>query len=409
LAESTVVLRAEGLGRPFWLIWLATTGSSLGDGVRLVAFPLIAAAITRNPSAVAVVSMAGFLPWLLFGLIGGAVVDRTDRRRLMWRTDLLRAVLVGGFAVVVAAGSAGIAALAVMSFVLGVVETFFDNAASAIVPMLVGDPQIERANSWILATQMVMGTLLGAPIGGALYAIGRSAPLVLDAASFVVSAGLVAAVAGNFSARAIDADATTIRRDIADGLRWLFAHRLLRVLALLLAVLNASFAAAEAVLVLYALEVLHVGTLGYGLLLTLVAVGGLAGTVLAPRLLRWLGLRALLSTVGLAQGAMLVGVGLGSSRAMMVLALLVVGVSSMVWNVVTVSLRQRVVPAPLLGRVTSSYRMIGLGAMPVGALLGGVLARAYGLHAPYLIFGCVLVLATGCCLPLIREAAVRTG
>ncbi|HEX4728815.1 MAG TPA: MFS transporter, partial [Jatrophihabitans sp.] len=367
------------------------------------------AGVTRDPSAVALVSMAGFLPWLLFGLIGGAVVDRTDRRRLMWRTDVLRAVLVGGFAVVVATGSAGIAALAAMSFVLGVAETFFDNAASAIVPMLVDDRQIERANSWIMSSQTVMGTLLGAPIGGALYAISRSVPLVVDAVSFVLSAALVAAVAGSFSARAEDTELTTIRRDISEGLRWLFGHRLLRALAVLLAVLNASFAAAEAVLVLYALEVLHLGTVGYGLLLTLLAIGGLIGTVLAPQLLRWLGLRVLIPAVGLAQGAMLLGVGLGSSRAVMVTALLVVGVSGMAWNVVTVSLRQRVVPAPLLGRVTSSYRVIGLGAMPVGALLGGLLGRAYGLHAPYLIFGVVVLVATGCALPFIREPVAQAG
>lgn len=402
-------VHASGLGRPFWLIWLATTGSSLGDGVRLVAFPLIAAGITRNPTAVAVVSMAGFLPWLLLGLIGGAVVDRTDRRRLMWRTDVLRAALVGGFAAMVAAGSASIAALAVVSFLLGVAQTFFDNAASAIVPMLVTDPQIERANSWIMSTQMVMGTLLGAPIGGGLYVIGRSVPLVVDAASFVLSAALVAAVVGSFRARAADAEPTTIRRDIADGLRWLFNHRLLRVLAVLLTVLNASFAAAEAVLVLYALEVLHVGTVGYGLLLTLVAIGGLAGAVLAQRLLRRLGLRILLSGVGLVEGGMLLAMGLTSSRAVVVLALLLVGVCGMAWNVVTVSLRQRIVPAPLLGRVTSSYRVIGLGAMPVGALLGGVLGGGYGLHAPYLVFGVLLVVATGCALPFIREPVVHTG
>jgi MFS family permease len=392
-----------GLGRPFWLAWFATTGSSLGDGVRGVAFPLIAASITRNPTAVAVVSMAGFLPWLLFGLIGGAVVDRTDRRRLMWRTDVLRAVLIGGFAALVAFGSVAIVALAAMSFLLGMAEIFFDNAASAIVPMLVDDSRIEKANSWILSTQTAMSTLLGAPIGGALYALGRAVPLTVDALSFGLSAILVAAIAGNFHPRTADDAPTTIRRDIADGLRWLFAHRLLRTLALLLGVLNASFAAAEAVLVLYALEVLHLSTIGYGLLLTLVALGGLAGTVLAPILLRRLGMRVMLPAVGLVQGLVLLGVGLTSSLAVVVLAMLVIGVSSMAWNVVTISLRQRIVPARLLGRVTSSYRMIGLGAMPVGALLGGVLAKAWGLHSPYLLAGCTLLLATLLSLPFLYE------
>ncbi|HEU5271575.1 MAG TPA: MFS transporter [Jatrophihabitans sp.] len=396
-------LRIPRLGRPFWLIWLATTASSLGDGVRMVAFPLIAASITRDPSAVAVVSMAGFLPWLLFGLVGGAVVDRTDRRGLMWRTDLVRAALVGGFAALVAAGSVAIATLAVVSFLLGVAEIFFDNAASAIVPMLVEDSRIEQANSWIFSTQNVMATLLGAPIGGALYAVGRAVPLVTDAASFLLSAILVAAVAGEFRARSAEAAPTTIRQDIADGLRWLFTHRLLRVLALLLAVLNATFAAAEAVLVLYALEVLHLSTVGYGLLLTLIAVGGLVGTALAPTLLRRLGLRPMLVGVGLVQGVMLVGVGVSSSLVMAVAAMLLVGGTSMAWNVVTVSLRQRVVPAALLGRVTSSYRVIGFGAMPLGALLGGGLARTYGLHSPYLVSGVVLLTATLGCLPFITE------
>lgn len=396
-------LELPRLGRPFWLNWSATTASSLGDGVRGVAFPLIAASITRNPSAVAVVSMAGFLPWPLFGLVGGAVVDRTDRRRLMWRTDVLRAVLVGGFAALVASGSVAIAMLATVSFLLGVAEIFFDNAASAIVPMLVDDSRIEQANSWIFSSQTAMSTLLGAPIGGALYALGRAVPLAVDALSFGLSAVLVAAIAGSFHPRTAEDAPTTIRADIAEGLRWLFTHRLLRLLALLLAVLNASFAAAEAVLVLYALEVLHVSTVGYGLLLTVLALGALAGTVLAPRLLRWLGIRSMLSGVGLVQGVLLVGIGLTSSRIVTVVALLVFGVTSMAWNVVTVSLRQRIVPTRMLGRVTSSYRVIGLGAMPIGALLGGVLAKAYGLHAPYLLAGCALLLATGSCLPFLRE------
>jgi len=269
--------------------------------------------------------------------------------------------------------------------------------------MLVEDSRIESANSWTLSSQTVMSTLLGAPIGGALYALGRAVPLVIDAASFVLSAVLIAMVAGSFRARSAEDPHSSIRRDIADGLRWLLAHRLLRVMALLLAVLNATFAAAEAVLVLYALEVLHLGTVGYGLLLTLVALGGLAGTVLAPGLLRRLGLRAMMVGVGLVQGVLLVGVGLSSSRVMVVVAMLLLGVTSMVWNVVTISLRQRIVPARLLGRVTSSYRVIGLGAMPVGALLAGVLARTYGLHAPYLIAGVVLLLAAAGCLPFITE------
>jgi predicted MFS family arabinose efflux permease len=400
-----------GLGRPFWLAWWATTGSSLGDGLRFVAFPLIAASITRNPSAIAIVSAAGFLPWPLFGLVGGAVVDRTDRRRLMWRTDVLRALLVGGFALLVAGSLASIAALAIVSFLIGVAETFFDNAASAIVPMLVEPDAIERANSWLFSSQTVMSTLLGAPLGGALFALGRTVPLAADAASFALAATLVALVAGSFRARAAGPDAgrSSVGQDIVEGLRWLLAHRLLRILAILLAVINATFAAAEAVLVLYALEVLNLATSGYGVLLALVAIGGVAGTFAGGALRRLLGLRAVLGCVGLLQATVLIIAGLTSQLVLIVLGLVLLGAASMVWNVVTVSLRQRLVPAELLGRVTSSYRVIGLGAMPVGAGAAGLLAKGYGLHMPYLVSGLVLAVATLACLPFITEVPVHQG
>lgn len=390
------------LGRPFWLVWSASTVSSLGDGVRYVAFPLLAASLSHDPRAVASVAVAGYLPWPLFGLVGGAMADRTDRRRLMWRTDVFRAALVAGCALAVLTAGAPIALLAVVAFLLGLAETFFENAASAIVPMLVEEPAIERANSWLFSTQTVMSTLLGAPIGGALFAIARSVPLVADAVSFVLSAVLVALVAGTFHPRA-GGGPTSFRQDIAEGLRWLLAHRLLRVIAVLLAVINATFAAAEAVLVLYSLEVLRLPAYGYGVLLALVAIGGLLGTLVAGALRRLLGLRWVLVGVGLAQAGALLAAGLTSSRLLVVAGLLLLGGVSMVWNVVTVSLRQRLVPAALLGRVTSSYRVIGIGAMPVGAALAGVLARGYGLHMPYLASGLLLAAATLACLPLLGE------
>lgn len=402
--------RRPGLSRPFWLSWSATTASSLGDGVRWVAFPLIAASLSRDPGAVALVSTAGFLPWPLFGLIGGAVVDRSDRRRLMWRTDVLRAVLVGGFAGLVLAGSASIAVLAAVSFLLGVAETFFDNAASAIVPMLVAEERIETANSWIMSTQTVCATLVGAPIGGALFALARSLPPAFDAASFALSAALLLCLPGRFRAHDETAGPSTIRADIALGLRWLLGHRLLRTLALLLGVLNATIGAADAVLVLYSLEVLHLSNVGYGVLLSVLAVGGLVGSAMAGTLNRRLGLTTIVITVGAVQGGLLIAVGSTSSLPVAVLSLFLVGLTSMVWNVVTVSLRQRIVPAALLGRVTSSYRVIGLGSMPIGAALAGLLARSFNLHVPYLAGGVAILLATTVAVPaLLAEHRVTVA
>ena len=306
-----------------------------------------------------------------------------------------------------ASTSAPIALLAAVSFLIGFAETFFDNAASAIVPMLVEPAAIERANSWLFSSQTVMSTLLGAPLGGALFALARTVPLAADAASFAVAAALVGCVTGSFRARGDESGAarSSVAQDIIEGIRWLFAHRLLRILAVLLAVINATFAAAEAVLVLYALEVLQLATTGYGVLLALVAVGGLIGTFAGGWLRRLLGLRVVLGGVGFSQAAVLVVAGLTSQVVLVVIGMVLLGAASMVWNMVTVSLRQRVVPAELLGRVTSSYRVIGLGAMPVGAGASGLLAKGYGLHMPYLVSGLVLAAATVGCLPFITEPA----
>lgn len=391
------------LPRSFWLLWWATTASSLGDGIRWVAFPLIAASISRDPAAVALVSAAGLLAWPLFGLVGGAVVDRSDRRRLMWRTDILRAVLVGAFAGLVASDHGTIAALAAVSFLLGVAETFFDNAASAIVPQVVSYAQLETANSQIMSTQTVMLSLVGAPVGGALFALARSVPPAFDAASFALSALLILLMQGRYHTRDAAA-AGTIGSDIAVGLRWLINHRLLRTLAILLGVLNATFGAADAVLVLYSLEILHLSNVGFGLLLALLAVGGVLGSVLAGPVNRRLGLTVVVGGAAAAQGCLLLLVGLTSNVFAAATALLLVGSATMVWNVVTVSLRQRIVPPQLLGRVTSSYRVIGLGAMPIGAALAGWLARTYTLHTPYLVGGVLVLLATAGCLPVIWRA-----
>jgi len=377
--------------------------STLGDGIRYVAFPLLAASLTRDPRAVAVVAAAGFLPWPLFGLVGGAVVDRVDRKWLMWMTDAGRAVLVGGFAIAVAAECGSVAALAAVSFVLGVAETLFDNAASAILPMLVPGQGTERANSWLMSTQTIMSTLIGPPVGSVLFGVSAAVPLVVDAGTFAAAAVLVAGIAGGFSARTTSAR-TTVRQDITEGLRWLWSHHLLRTLCLQLAVLNLAFAAGEAVLVLYALEVLHVGSLGYSLLLAVVAVGGVFGAVAGPALGRTTGLTGVVLVSGASEAVALALTGLTSTVAVTAPALAVVGFGSMAWNVVTVSLRQAVVPPELLGRVTSSYRVVALGAIPVGAALAGVLAKAHGLHAPYLISGVLVAVSTLVCLPAVRRA-----
>ncbi|MFI0813202.1 MFS transporter [Streptomyces echinatus] len=398
------------LTKAFWLVWWASTLSTLGDGIRYVAFPLVATTLTKDPQAVSIVFAAGYLPWPLFGLVGGAVADRVDRRRLMWTVDAARGVFVAGFAVLIQFADPHVAALASLSFVLGVAETFFDNAASALVPMVAEKSVLERANAWLFSAQTVMSTLVGAPLGAALFAWSPSSPFTADALTFVIAALLVFALRGRYTVRTGPAT-TTIRRDIVTGLRWLARHRLLRTMCTLVMVSNAALAAAEAVLVLYTLKILGMNGFGYGLLLAVLAVFGVLGSALAEQLRRATGIRTVLVGSTLIQACAYTSAGVTSNLPAALCAFALVGFGGGVWNVAAVSLRQASVPPELLGRVTSSYRTVGLLAMPVGAGLGGTLATHYGLQAPYLVGGTLLMVTTLLCLPGLRakESAAPAG
>lgn len=374
-----------------------------------VAMPLLAVSYTRDPRLVAVISVALYLPPLLVGLHSGALVDRRDRRRLMWSTDVVRGALVGILAVLVATGAGGLWILAGAALLLGTANIVFENAASAIVPMLVERRDLERANSWLLSGQTITADFLGLPLGGALFAVAAALPFGVDALTFVVAVVLVLSVSGDYAVPSSAGAGTSMWQDVREGAAWLWHHRLLRTLALLLTVLNGAFAAGEAILVLYALDVLHVGKVGYSLLLALLAVGAVLGSAVAARLRRLLGAAHVIQLAVVLAIAALLTPGLTSSRWAVGVALLAAGLGGMLWNVVTISLRQAMVPARLLGRVTSAYRVVGLGSMPLGAAAGGLIAHGYGLHAPWIAAGGSLALAALAASPYLRHADVEAA
>jgi len=390
------------LGRPFWTLWSAPAVSTFGDGLRYVAFPLLAAGLSTDPRAVAVVFVAGYLPWPLFGLLGGAVVDRQDRRTVMWMTDTARAVAVGAFTAVLVTSATTIVSLAVLSFLLGAAETLFDNAASAIVPQIVAQARLERANSWLIGVQTLNSTLIGAPIGALLYGVARYLPTAADAVSFAAAAAVIWSLPGRYRP-ASSTSRTSLGADIGAGLRWLSHHRFLRTACLLLIVINGTLGAGEAVLVLYARSTLGLSDLGYTALFVTLAVGAILGTVIAPAIRRRVNLRPVIVSAAVGQAAALLAVGSTTNLAIATAAMAIVGASNAAWNVVTVSYRQAAVPTELLGRVTSSYRVIALSAMPLGAAAGGITAHTWGLHAPYLASGIVLTAATLLAFPALQH------
>ena len=377
------------LGPNFRKLWTASAISNLGDGVRWTALPLLAASITRDPAEVAGIELAASLPWLLFALVSGAVVDRVDKRWAMVTSNAIRALLMISLAAATALGGGELWVLYFIAFLLGSAETIFDNAAQAILPAVVNRDLLERANSRLFAAEMINNQFLGGPLGGFLFAIAAAVPFLVDGASFAVAALLIAAMAGSFRSERADETPTTIRADIVEGLKWLRGHRLIRTLAIMLGFWNAISTAGFSVFVLYALQILDLDEVGFGLLLTAMAVGSLIGTAAVSRFKAVGTGTTLIAMVMLGAGSFLV-ISVTSTVWVVGAMLAIEGFVIIVWNVITVSLRQAIIPDRLLGRVNSVYRLLGWGSMPVGAAVGGFVARYFGLRAPFLLGGVIL-------------------
>jgi MFS family permease len=381
----------DGLGSAYWRVWVASTISTLGDGVRFIAMPLLAASVTHNAIAVSLVTVAGFAPWLLFSLIAGALVDRWDRRHVMWLSDGFRTVVMGGFAASVAFGHVSIPLIVVVSFLLGTAETLFDNASQSILPAIIGRDRLARANSRLYAGQIVGLQFAGPPLGGILFAALVWAPFSVDATSFMLASLLVLTVRGRFrEPRDADLPRTRLVSEIGEGVRWLWRHPVLRAFCGMLGVWNFASNLTDGILVLWALEVLHLDARGFGFLTLGFAGGSLLGTFVAERFTRLLGEGpAIYSCVGMGIAAEVIAY-LTRNGFVAGAAFSLIGFASIVWNVLTVSLRQEIIPPRLLGRVNSAYRFVGWGSIPVGAFVGGVLAHAFGLRFPFLFAASVL-------------------
>jgi MFS family permease len=400
------------LGPNYRKLWTAAAVSTVGDGVHYAALALLAASLTRDPLQVSAVVFASQLPVLLLILPSGALVDRWDRRAVLWTVDAFRCLVAAALAAAVLAGWASIPLLAAAGFLLGAGETLFNTAAQAIVPAIVSrDPQrLERANGRLQGAAIVGQQFIGPPTGGFLFSVAASLPFWTNAISFAASSALLAAIPGRFRhQKQANQTTTTLRAEIAEGLRWLVAHRLLRTIAVMVGVTNLLAGAWLAILVLFAKDELHVTDAGYGLLLAAFAAGGTLGSVLAARLSRRFGTARVLIAEIVLEGMTTVALGLTGNAWLAGALLVALGFQVLVWNVVSASLRQSLLPDQLIGRVVSAYHFISMGTGPLGALLGGVLGRMLGLRAPFLLTGFVLVPMAFLALPVVNTRTVQAA
>jgi MFS family permease len=379
------------LGRDYRRLFTASVVSNLGDGVGVVAYPWLASAVTRSPLLIALVAAASRLPWLVFTLPAGVITDRVDRRRAMVAMDLVRGAITVVVAVVVLGGSDSLPdpdaldtvigtqwglylALVAATLLLGTAEVLRDNTAQTILPDIVAAEHLERANGRMWSAEGVANTFVGPPLGALLIAAAFALPFVIDAASFFVAAALVALIPGTFRAtRPEGVEPAHWRVEMREGVRWLWRHDLLRSMAIILGLMNAAAAATGAAFVLFAQEVLGLGPTLFAVVGMGSAVGGIVAGAVAAGLSQRLGSGTCLALT-LGGGAVVSLVFAFTSHWPVVFVLS--GLTTLLgtlWNVITVSLRQTVIPAHLLGRVNSVYRFFAWGMIPIGAALGGVL------------------------------------
>jgi MFS family permease len=375
------------LGAPFRRLLVASSVANLGDGIARVALPLLAATLTRSPVLVAGLTTLAFLPWLLFGLVSGAFADRADRRRAMAAANLLRAAVLGLLGTAAALDAASIALLYAAAFAAGAAETVYDSAARAILPQLVRRDQLVTGNSLLATGEVVGQSFLGAPIGAALFAVAAGTPLLATAGGFALAAVLVLGIRPDL--RPVRTGWTSVRADIGAGLRWLWAHRLLRGLTLLIAVTAFGLYLTYGVLVLYALDTLGLSERAFGLLFLAAGGGAALGGLSAPRLGRRLGRSAGLVAAALVSALATAAMGLTRTPWLAGVLFALAAAAGTLWDVLAVSLRQALVPDQLLGRIQGSYRTLVWGAMPLGAAAGGLLAELLGVPAVFVIGGLV--------------------
>jgi len=401
--------RHERLGSAFAKLWTASTTSAVGSGLATVATPLFVASRTNNPLVVSAAATITWLPWLLFALPGGVLVDRLDRRRVMIVIDWVRVAALAVLGAALVADRASVALLYVVLFLISVGEVTFRSASQAFVPDLVPRRLLERANGWLAGGSMLTAGLVAGPLGGFLYAVTPSLPFLANAGTYTVSAILLGLIGAGYARsrktrapmptkntdvpgprppidapNAVGADVTpSVWADMVGGLRWLVRQRLLRTMAVLIGLLNVTLTAAMSVLVLLAKERLHLGSVGYGALFSCLAVGGLVGSAFGDRLIGWVTATWTIR-IGLVVEAATHLV-LATSRSSIAVGAVFVafGVHGALWTIASVSLRQRLTPPEMLGRVGSATLFVSAGGNCVGAILGGALATNFGLTAPY--------------------------
>ncbi|MFT4259155.1 MFS transporter [Microbacterium sp.] len=375
------------MGRDFrWLLASSWT-SNVGDGIALAAAPLLIASMTSSPMLVASGAILQFLPWLLFGLHAGAIADRVDRRRLVMMANAARAVVLAALCVFLVTGAANIGIVLAVAFLYGTAEVFVDTAGSTLLPMVVEPADLGIGNARLQTGYLVANQFAGPPLGAFLFAAGAAWPFLVEIVCVSLAVVLISRMARTpvppRGPSTSSGSRAAVHTDIAEGVKWLWHNPPVRMLVLIILLFNATWAAPWGVLVLYATEHLGMGPVGYGALTTASAVGGLLATASFGWLERHVSFATLMRIVLTLEVLMHLAFALTTTGWVALIIMFVFGAYSFVWGTISTTVRQRLVPQELQGRI-GSVNMVGVfGGIVIGQALGGALAETWGLTAPW--------------------------
>ncbi len=382
MSSLAEIVAPRRLGTGFRWLLASSWVSNLGDGIAIAAGPLLVASLTHDPFLVALAALLQWLPPLVFGLYAGALADRLDRRLIVVTVDLLRAVVLVLLTLAIATDLVSIALVLVTMFLLGTAEVFADNTASTLLPMLVHRDDLAVANARLTTGFITVNQLAGPPIGAALFAAGHAIPFVAQAVVVALGALLAARIALPPHGRA-RGERTELRQDVVEAFRWVWHHAAVRTLVLTIFVFNITFGAAWSILVLYATQRLGMGEVGFGLLTTISAVGGLLGTLSYGWITRRVSLGNIMRVGLIFETFTHLGLALTTRPSVAMVIFFFFGAHAFIWGTTSTTVRQRAVPSELQGRV-GSVNLVGVfGGLVIGSGIGGGLARHWGVTAPF--------------------------
>jgi MFS family permease len=426
------------LGNSFWRLWSASAISNLGDGISAVAYPWLASSVTRSPLLIALIGFASRVPWLLFTLFAGVLSDRFNRKRILIAMDLFRGALTVGVAIAVTLTASSLPQLSelneisssttnwslysillIASIFFGMAEVLRDNTAQTFMPLLVEKEKLEKANGRLWSAESLTNTFIGPPIGSFLVAIAIFLPFWIDAASFFIAAAVIASSAGSFApTNEGKSEKINFKAEIKVGFAWLWNHQLFRTLAIVLGCMNFTSSLVGATFILFAQEVLHTSVQVFAILGTAGAIGGLIGSTFGHRVSAKLGSGPALRLALISAPLFNLAIAFTSSWQILWVLTVFEMFIAVLWNLITVSLRQSTIPTELFGRVNSVYRFFAWGSIPLGVLAGGIIvkvatefiSRESALRLNYLVgsaFGFLIFLSASHLLTTSKIEAVK--